>query len=176
MAANLDQLDPSFKTMMKECYAECDLQGFVLRPGTTGRTPWTQARLWRQSRATEEIQVGIAHLNVNGANFLANILHDVGPQHGPWATNALPGLSWHNWRPARACDSFLVDNGKAIWVDGPGYRSLRQAATKRGLTNMARLHDYGHIQLPKLEVPMTYGLRELDQMMLDIWGETEIVI
>ena len=37
------------------------------------------------------------------ANFLASVLDGVGPQHGPHVTNALPGLSWHQWGEAVDC-------------------------------------------------------------------------
>jgi hypothetical protein len=37
-----------------------------------------------------------------------------GPSDGPWATNALPGQSWHQY--GEAVDCFLVDaQGHAVW-------------------------------------------------------------
>ena len=37
----------------------------------------------------------------------------VGPQKGDPVTNAIPGLSWHQW--GEAVDCFWVVNNKAVW-------------------------------------------------------------
>jgi hypothetical protein len=60
------------------------------------RDPWTQAKLWRQSRGRDEVEAKIEALRRDGAAYLADILEEVGPQRtGSWRTNAIPGLSWH---------------------------------------------------------------------------------
>ena len=48
-----------------------------------------------------------------GAPWLANVLAEVGPQHGAHVTNALPGKSAHQYR--LAVDCFWLLNGEAEW-------------------------------------------------------------
>lgn len=78
------------------------MQRGALRPfSLPNRTPSlsadAQAKLWRQSRAIQEITAAIKKLASAKANFLASVLDGVGPQHGPHVTNALPGPSWLRW-------------------------------------------------------------------------------
>ena len=175
MAADLNQLDPAFREKMLQVYAACLARGYEFRPNFTGRTPWEQARLWRQGHSFEEVQSEATRISSAGARYLADILLSVGPQHGPWATNALPGMSWHNFKPSKACDSFLLIAGKAEWDGGhPGYLALAEEGAKVGLTNMRKIHDYGHLQLEAREVPEIYSLAALSQAMQQMWGEKEI--
>jgi peptidoglycan LD-endopeptidase CwlK len=175
MAADLDQLDPVFKAKMLQVYAACMARGYEFRPNFTGRTPWEQARLWRQGHSFEQVQSEAVRLGSAGARYLADILLAVGPQHGPWATNALPGMSWHNFKPAKACDSFLLIDGKVVWDGGhPGYLALAEGGAAVGLTNMRQIHDYGHLQLEPREVPDIYNLAALSQAMQQMWGLQEI--
>lgn len=177
MAADLAQLDPLLQKAIAGVYRGClAFPGhFEFRPNFTGRTPWQQARLWRQSRALEEVADAVQTLKTKGADYLAQVLEEVGPQHGPWATNALPGQSWHNWKPARAVDSFLVRAAAAVWDGGdPGYLALRTVGERLGLTSLARIHDYGHLQLDADELPQRYSLAVLSETMRSLWGEKEI--
>ena len=62
--------------------ARCAARGFTMRPSAGLRNPFEQARLWRQSRAREEIEDKIQKFKAAGAMFLAHCIESVGPQHG----------------------------------------------------------------------------------------------
>ena len=72
-----------------------------------------QARLYRQSKPWEEIKRKIEKFRDRGLGFLADILQNVGPCHGPHVTNAAPGESWHGY--AEALDAVPMIGGKPAW-------------------------------------------------------------
>src|SRR6185369_14731386 len=101
-----------------------------------------------------EIALKIASLRDQGAPFLAHCLESVGPQSGDPVTNAIPGLSWHQWGEAMDC-VWIVD-GAAEWsttrkVNGVnGYRAYANEAVRLGLTAggfFRSLKDWPHVQL-----------------------------
>lgn len=164
---DLNALDPEFKTAVKLVLARCETRGFIFRPFYTLRSPWKQARLWRQSRPTAEIQTAIQKLKQEGAPFLAHVLKAVGPQVGRWATNALPGQSWHQW--GLAVDCFLATpNGRAIWSsEHLGYKVYADEAENLGLTagyNWKR-RDAVHVQADDKTVRSIYTWTEIDAAM-----------
>jgi peptidoglycan L-alanyl-D-glutamate endopeptidase CwlK len=187
MAADLNQLEPVFRDKMIALYADLkNTRGYEFRPVFTTRSPWAQARLWRQSRTAEEIEKTYQHLADQHAPFLVKVLRDVGPQSGRWATNALPGLSWHNWKPARACDSVLIYLGKMCWderetflspSDKPkvveAYALYASLGEQLGLKSLAAIHDIGHLQLDHYEIPHLHPLSVVSQHMEDEWGSEE---
>lgn len=153
MAANLDDLTPTFRDAVSRLLSALKGSGCEMRPYFTIRDPFTQARLWRQSRSIEEIQDKVAALRQAGAPFLAQCIESVGPQHGDHVTDAVPGLSWHQW--GEAVDCFWVVGGKAEWsatrrVGGVnGYRLYAEQAQALGLTAggfWPRLKDWPHVQ------------------------------
>lgn len=158
MSGDLFSLVSDFREAIGRVLSACQEQGVEMRPYFTVRDPWTQARLWRQSRSIEEITRAIRDLERNGAPFLADILRSVGPQQGPRVTDALPGLSWHQW--GEAVDCYWHLNGQAEWStrkkvklnDGRelnGYRLYGETAVAQGLTSggfWRNLADWGHIQ------------------------------
>jgi hypothetical protein len=148
-------------------------RGHELRPFCTRRDPWTQARLWRQSRSREEVHSAIEFLRSHGAPHLSGVLESVGPQGGRWATNALPGLSWHQW--SEACDLFLVDQGgTAIWSpDHPGYVALHEEARARGLHVPLPRRDAYHVQLRIGSVLHEHSWPGIDQAMMEEYGGEE---
>ena len=134
MAADITLLVPEFTQQIRQLLDRCSLRGIEMRPYMGLRDPFEQARLWRQSRSREEIRVRIASLQAQGAAFLAHCLESVGPQHGRPVTNALPGLSWHQW--GEAVDCFWLVDGKAEWsagklVGGTDPREQTEAVLKR---------------------------------------------
>lgn len=162
-----DLLDPNFKDMAKLVIARCAADGYTMRPFFTLRSVWKQARLWRQSRPTAEIQRAIQKLRQEGAPFLSEVLKSVGPQVGRWATNALPGQSWHQW--GLAVDCFLATpQGRAIWSSGhPGYKVYAEHAVELGLTagyNWKR-QDSVHVQANSKTVRSVYTWAEIDAAM-----------
>jgi hypothetical protein len=146
--SRLDGLDEGFRATVEAVLDECRCHGVEMRVYEAVRDPWTQARYWRRSRTTEQIQARAVWLRDQGAFHLAQILEDVGPQHGRWATNALPGFSWHQW--GTAVDAFWVVDGAANWStseggEDNGYRVWRRVGLRHGL-HIATESDWVHLQ------------------------------
>src|SRR5689334_11602929 len=97
MAADLEVLVPEFRDKVKQLINRCEARGVIMRPTMTRRTPQEQGKLWRQSRSIEQINAKVFALREVEANFLADCIEKVGPQHGSPVTNAIPGYSWHQW-------------------------------------------------------------------------------
>ena len=114
----------------------CEARGTPMRRTSTLRSPFDQATLWRQSRSKEEIEAKIAELKSQSAPFLADCIARVGPQHGDPVTNAIPGLSWHQW--GEAVDCFWLVDGEAEWsprkeINGlNGYQVYARRHRRRG--------------------------------------------
>lgn len=181
MAADLNTLIPGLRNKVQQLLVNCAARGIEMRPNEATRNPWRQARLWRQSRAIQEIEAKIALLNQKGAPYLAGILHGVGPQSGDPVTKALPGFSWHQWR--EACDCFWVVNGQAEWsttkkVNGlNGYRVYAEEAVKLGLNaggTWTSFKDWPHVQVRQAASPLgELGYPAIDAQMKQRWGATE---
>ena len=148
MSRNLRDLETVFGDQIEGILYDLLKEGFHLRPFYTQRTVWEQAKLWRQSRTFVEIGNAAEMLARENAPWLAEVLMGVGPQQGLWATNALPGQSWHQW--GQAVDCFVVDEqGRAIWYrDHPGYQRYAAIAKEKGLNAGAywRRRDVVHVQ------------------------------
>lgn len=158
----------------------CAARGVVLRITYGARSPHAQARLWRRSRTADEVRGGIASLRARGAPWLASVLEDVGPQpEGLWATNALPGLSWHQHLTVGAVDvAWMVDGpdpdtliDDASWDTSPssGYRVWREEAVRAGLFRGPE-RDWAHMQGDAAPAP-AYRWPTLDAMMREQWGD-----
>jgi peptidoglycan LD-endopeptidase CwlK len=168
-------LHPEFGQKLNYLLSACAEQQVIMRPYFRIRSPLDQARLWRQSRTREEINQKIAWLHDQGAPFLAGCIEQVGPQNGPHVTNAIPGLSWHQW--GEAADCFWVVDGKAEWstqrqVGGRnGYRVYADQAAALGLDPGGRwqsLKDWPHVQLRPLGSPaQLHSLAEIDRAMAE---------
>lgn len=169
MSRSLADLEPKFRQAVELVLHECLRQGVAMRPFYTLRLPREQAVLWRQSRTQEQVKRKIQELRSGGAEYLASILEDVGPQFGRWATNAIPGYSWHQWK--RAIDCYWLVNGRAEWStrkqsDRNGYKIYASIANKLGLHALGPvIADWPHIQYDKINVGDIYTLREVDQAM-----------
>ncbi len=153
MAADLDQLVPDFRPVVINLLFRCMQRGVEMRPYFTLRDPFEQARLWRQSRSTAQIEAKIAEFEQDGADFLAHCLRSVGPQHGDPVTNTPPGFSWHQW--GEAVDCFWLVDGKAEWsarktIDGlNGYHVYAEEAAQLELTpggHWRSFKDWPHVQ------------------------------
>lgn len=132
MTADLTKLAPAFHTKLVAAIAEAKAAGVEMVPYVTERSPWDQAREWRKSRSGAEVKAAIDMLKNSGAPFLAKCLEEVGPQpSGPWATNALPGQSFHQW--GTACDLYWKKDGKAEWSDMTGYAAFAAICKRMGL-------------------------------------------
>ena len=168
MSRDLSLLEPAFHEKVKFVLGAVNAgtDSYRLRPFYTLRSPEAQARLWRQSRSSEQIRDVIGMLRRAGATYLSDVLIRVGPQYGRWATNALPGQSWHQW--GQALDCFVVAGGKAIWSSThPGYIRYAEIAEAQGLTAGAywRPGDAVHIQMTADRVGQSYRWPEIDEAM-----------
>lgn len=141
----------------------CSSRGIKVVPYYGFRTLEEQAKLWRQSRKSSEINTELMKLSSTGAYYLCKVLQSVGPCSGPHATNAILGHSWHNW--GEAADFYWEVDGQPNWNDGEGYEVLAEEAMNLGLTagrNFKSFKDPGHVQLRSQEVPDVYTLLEVD--------------
>lgn len=178
MAADLSLLVPGFSKSVETLLGKCRARGVEMRPYFTVRSPFEQAKLWRQSRATEEIVAKLAELKKAGAHFLLHCLDSVGPQAGRHVTNAPPGYSWHQW--GEAVDCFWAVAGRAEWstqkkIKGRnGYRVYADEAKKLHLAAgglWSSLKDWPHVQLRAASSPgelMT--VVEIDAAMRERFG------
>lgn len=151
MSRDLTDLVPSFREQVELLLRRCRDRGVEMVPYRTVRTPAEQSQLWRQSRSGSEVRSQIAEF-MEAAPFLAGVLEGAGPQFGRHVTNALPGLSWHQWREAVDC-YWLVD-GKAEWSARRrgaknGYRIYAGEAEAAGLEAggfWSSIKDWPHVQ------------------------------
>ena len=167
MSRDVELLEPDFKTTALAVLNKCKKQGHVLRPFFTVRHPAIQCKLWRQSRSTSEIKQACVILKQEGAEYLSELLESVGPQHGRWATSALPGQSWHQW--GEAIDCFVVNGyGKAVWSSRhEGYKCYGETAKELGLNAgyFWQRQDAVHLQKRKDTVRSLYTWRQIDEEM-----------
>ena len=79
------------------------------------------------------------YLKAEGMDYLAIVLSDVGPCSGNWATNALPGFSWH--QHGEAVDCYWYIDKTAEWstsrqYEGKnGYDVYAENAAKLGMVS-----------------------------------------
>ncbi len=164
-------LDPGFRARVDDLLAALREQGFDFRYSATLRTPWTQARYWRGSRSRSVVSARIVDLRSSGAGYLADVLEAVGPQSGPPVTNAIPGLSWHQW--GEAADLFLVERGAAVWDPGhAGYHALAITAETIDLHSGRSFGDAPHVQARHSE-PTALPLAEVADEMRERFGASE---
>lgn len=179
MPKDLALLDPAFRTKLIDLLAACVCRGVEMVPYETLRDPWTQARYWRQSRSLTEINAKIADLRGKGAPFLADIIESVGPQSGKPVTNAIPGLSWHQW--GEAADCYWKVNGGAEWSSSKlivginGYQVFAQEALNLKLDAgglWSTLKDWPHVQMRSGKSPLSHhSLPQIDNIMRERFGE-----
>lgn len=147
--------------------------GIQIQSADMARDPWTQARLWRQSRSTDRIQQGSRKMATLGLHWLRSVLEEVGPQSGPWATNALPGLGWHQW--GQAVDYWIPGvDGRPIWdASHWGYLVLGEEAARLGLTSgyFWKQRDAGHVQLHRARVREAHSWSRIDHQMKARWAK-----
>lgn len=174
MPASLNELVQSFRPKALQLLEDCRNHRMPMVPYFTIRHPREQARLWRQSRSRLEVETGIAWLREVGAPWLADVLESVGPCFGRWATNAVPGNSWHQW--GLALDCYAEVDGRCSWdtvpgqVGGPGdayYRFYAQRAEDFGLRSLgASLGDWPHVQDQQASAPArVFTWPEIDTQM-----------
>lgn len=176
----LDGLDPSFKAKVVVLLQKCKAQGVKMVPYFGLRDPLTQAKLWRQSRTAGEAELAARKLESKGAPFLASVLRGAEADPGQHVTNALPGLSWHQW--GEAIDCYWEVNGKPEWhpdtaVGGvKGYHVYADTAetTEVGLTpggHWSSLKDWPHVQQRSAAGPQNvFSYAFIDTTMKERFG------
>ena len=168
MSRSLSLLDNAFKQKVQIVLGKVNSEAtdYELRVFYTLRTPQEQARLWRQSRSIEQVREAVRMLKRSGANYLADVMVAVGPQNGRWATNALPGHSWHQW--GLAVDCFVAAGGRAVWsANHIGYRRYAEIARDQGLEagGFWPRKDAVHVQMNSERVSYRYDWAEVDRQM-----------
>ncbi len=111
-----------------------------------------QAKLWRASRTSEQVHAKISELESSGFDFLAKVIRDVGPQFGETGrhlTNAIPGMSHHNY--GQAADGVVMVVGKPDWAMAYGhlwdmYGRLAGHAGLEWAGAWKRFREYVHVQ------------------------------
>jgi peptidoglycan LD-endopeptidase CwlK len=178
MSIDLSLLVPEFQDKLNGLLAACRGKGVEMLPYFGIRTPFEQAKLWRQSRTADEVARKIADLRSQGAPFLAHCLDSVGPQNGAPVTKAIPGLSWHQW--GEAVDCAWVVAGKTEWslqkkVNGiNGYQLYAEQARALGIDAgglWKSFKDWPHVQLRPASSPLkVLSLAEIDKAMQERFG------
>lgn len=190
MSRDVDTLVGALKEKAELVLATCEERGIIMRPFFTERTPWEQARIWRSTRSSQEVLQARERLVANGAVHIASVLDMVGPQYSPPSarghlTNALPGLSWHQW--GEALDCFWLLDGQAIWstkrevilsdgMKSNGYLVYADEAIQAGLLSagLSWGWDWPHVQLRAYGSPHdVFSWKEIDSAMLDKFGTIE---
>lgn len=150
-------LAPPFRGLAATLLEACEKRGAVMRPFFTVRGPRVQAKLWCQSRTVEQITKAKLQLKAAGAAWLAGQLSELWAKTGPAVTNALPGMSWHQWGEAIDCVAVGRD-GKAIWdARSQLYRIYAEEAQRLRLEAGAlwsRFPDAVHVQLRNAASPL----------------------
>ncbi len=167
---SLDDLIPEFREKAHLLILNCERRGVNMMPFYTMRGPAVQAKLWAKSRPQNTIYIAAAGMTNSGAVWLSGILKNAKAPKKPeaWATNAVPGNSWHQWGEAIDCAP-LDDNGKLIWnAKHPHYAVYADEALKLGLTAGANFTsvDSVHVQLRKESAPSKiYTWPQIDAAM-----------
>lgn len=167
-------LEPAFADKLKDLLSALAERGVIMRPYFGVRDPVTQGKLWRQSRSATAVSAKIVSLRQNDAHYLADAIEKAGPSNGPWATNAIPGYSWHQYGSAMDC--VWMRNGVEEWsvdLDGDknGYRVYAAEAPNHGLTSLSSIGDWAHVQLSAANSPAgQYTLQEIDRLMRAKFG------
>ena len=110
---NIEDLAPDVQVAANLIVGGCANEDVDILIYCTLRPLEEQARLYRQSRSWEEIKHKIEKFRARGLGFLADILEQAGPWHGPKRTNAAPGESWHGY--AEGFDGVPMIGGKPAW-------------------------------------------------------------
>ncbi len=151
-------LVPEMGEKVEKLVAACALRNLQVVPFFTLRGPAIQGRLWCQSRSAAEISARKTLLIGAGAPTIASLIDPSMAYKGRWATNCLPGLSWHQW--GEATDCMIVVGGKAVWSSSLYTTVYADEAKKLGLTAgalWAISKDPVHVQLQSYPSPMMVG-------------------
>ncbi len=148
MSKLISDLIPIMQQKAIDVVKYCSDSGYPILVYSTRRTLQEQSILYRRGRTYTQIKYKITRLNNLGFDFLAEILHDVGPQMGKYkVTNAGPGESWHNY--GEAFDAAPLVYGKIVWNNDELWQKYGDAVKINGLVwggNFTSFVDKPHAQ------------------------------
>lgn len=169
----LENLEKGFAETVSKLLNNCRSKGVEIQLREGIRNTFAQAVYWRRSRSREELENKIVELKSMNADFLAYCLFVVGEQEGSHATDAIPGLSWHQYGLAVDCAWIL--NGKVCWDNSNlhdglnGYEVLAIEAEKLKVQSghlWSSIRDSGHLQAPVVPSPLhMYSLQKINSLM-----------
>lgn len=175
-------LTADFRAQVRTLMEVARDRAIALVPTSGARDPWRQARLWRRSRSSAQVQAKIAELRGGGAPYLARILDSVGPQpNGSWRTDAPPGLSWHQLGEAVDFGIRSPESGRVLLgdVDQDGdeydygqqcYERLGEMCVELGLKWGGDFGDQNHVQRRQTSSPLgAHSLVEINAMIEERW-------
>ena len=162
MTLDYSLLDPTFLPLAQQLVQAMTAKGYTVNPYYGIRTLAQSAALWRQSRSTAVVNAQIQAYNDAGCTFLANVMQNVGPSSGPWASNALPGQSYHNY--GLAMDCLLTPDAES------DYKVYADTAQSLGLTAGYYFsdQDMGHVQLGSSDIPFNYTMQQINDHFQNI--------
>lgn len=155
------KLDKEFAVKLVQLITRMQSLGHIINPYYGIRTLADQARIWRRSRSTVEVNDMFDTLCANECPYALSVLKSVGPQKGaPWGTNTYM-FSYHLL--GKAVDLFVDNDMKG----GPVYDVLAKEALSVGLTpgRYFSTPDSGHVQLGSKELTKTYTMPEMDVIL-----------
>ena len=168
MSKNMNDLVPEFRAKVDAGLAALAAEGLIFKPYFTLRDPVTQAGLWRQSRSAAVVAQQIQSLRNQGCDFMVACFDKAGPSDGPWATNALPGLSWHQY--GEAVDCYLEGaTGQPVW-ESKSYGRFGQIGDAGGMWWGGHFGDNDHWQNRRTEPPAAFGtMKQINDKLVTEW-------
>jgi peptidoglycan LD-endopeptidase CwlK len=168
MSSDMNDLIPEFRAKVVAGLAALAGEGLIFKPYFTLRDPVTQAKLWRQSRSADVVNQQIQDLTNAGCDFIVACFTKAGPASGAWATNALPGQSWHQY--GEAVDCFLEDaSGNPVW-ESKSYGRYGQVGDANGMWWGGHFGDNDHWQNRRTEPPAAFGsLKQINDQLATDW-------
>jgi peptidoglycan L-alanyl-D-glutamate endopeptidase CwlK len=147
----IEDLVPEVQEMAREHVLRCADAKIELLIYCTLRDAGEQARLYRQGRTPDQVQVKIDQLRSQGFPQLAQLLADAEGQTGAKVTFAGPGESFHQY--AMAYDCVPMVKGKPVWSTGGEsgaiWRTVGDLGKASGLEwagDWTRFREFPHFQ------------------------------
>lgn len=169
----LNELDTDFSERIKILLDNCNAKGINFRLVEGIRNPFKQAVYWKQSRSSVEVKKTIKRLQNQNADFIAYCLFIIGEHSiGNLITNALPGISWHQYGLAVDC-VWVVDSNPCWDINKfhngvNGYDILAHEAEKLNICsghNWKSIKDSYHLQANFTSPSDIYSLEEISSKM-----------
>lgn len=169
----IEDLVPEVQEKAREHVLRCADAKIELLIYCTLRDVPEQARLFRQGRTSDQVQVKIDQLRSQGFPQLAQALKDAKGESGAKVTFAGPGESFHQY--AMAYDCVPMVKGKAVWgttgESGEIWKKVGELGKKSGLEwagEWTKFREFPHFQWT--------GGRSVRDLMQERFGTAEGVV